>query len=94
MNAGATCFGFCLNVVMRKMTTGLAITLLLTVQAGAYDGRWLVVEDIATGTCYRLTQKPGGDNWRRLGSFNTFRQAGQWTWAHRDGVCRHSPVFG
>jgi len=93
MRIGAVRYGFCLNVAMRKMVTGLVIALLLTAPAGAYNGRWLVVEDLNTATCYRLTQMPDGNNWRSLGIFNTFRQAGRWTWAHRGGVCRHSPVF-
>ena len=61
--------------------------------ANAYSGRWLVVEDVSTQTCYRMTEMPEGANWRLLGGFNTFRQAGMWIWEHRNGVCQSSPVF-
>ena len=80
---------------MRKMSsaTVIAAALLTALPAHAYGGRWLVVENLDTATCYRMTATPGGPNWRRLGIFNTFRQAGQWTWEHRGGACRYSPVF-
>jgi hypothetical protein len=79
---------------MRKTTAWFVITtaLMLAGPAAAYAGKWLVVEDVQTQTCYRMTQMPDGDNWRQLGIFNTFRQAGMWTWEHRD-ICLHSPVF-
>lgn len=70
----------------------IAATLMLAGPAAAYDGQWLVVENLDTQTCYRMTQMPDGKNWQQLGVFNTFRQAGMWTWEHRD-ICRHSPVF-
>lgn len=70
----------------------LMLMLMLAGPAAAYDGQWLVVENCDTQTCYRMTQMPDGKNWQRLGVFNTFRQAGMWTWEHRD-ICRHSPVF-
>lgn len=81
---------------MRKMTSGLAIAtaLLAALPAQAYSGRWPVVVNLDTATCYRITAMPDGPNWRQLGIFNTFRQAGRWTWEHRGGVCRYSPVFG
>jgi hypothetical protein len=80
---------------MRRKGSGLVIAaaLLTALPAHAYSGRWLVVENVDTGTCYRMTAIPGGTNWRKLGIFNTFRQAGRWTWEHRGGVCRNSPVF-
>ena len=71
----------------------IAAMLLMALPAHAYSGRWLVVENLDTATCYRMTAMPDGPNWRRLGIFNTFRQAGRWTWEHRGGVCRYSPVF-
>ena len=61
--------------------------------AYAYSGRWYVSEDLASHTCYRLTSPKDGENWRMLGVFNSFREAGTWTWEHRD-VCERSPVFG
>jgi hypothetical protein len=70
----------------------IATALMLAGPAGAYAGKWLVVEDLNTQTCYRMTEMPDGGNWRQLGIFNTFRQAGMWTWEHRD-ICLHSPVF-
>jgi len=85
--------GFCLNVAMRKLATGWVIALLLAAPARAHDGRWLVVENLDTATCYRVTAMPAGRNWRRLGIFDSFRDAGRWTWEHRTGVCRRSPVF-
>lgn len=94
MRSNARTIGFCLNVAMRKTATGLVIALLLAAPASAYGGRWLVVENSDTQTCYRLIQMPDGGNWVRLGIFNTFREAGMWTWEHRTSLCRHSPVFG
>ena len=79
---------------MRKIASALLITAALAAPATAYSGRWLVVMDRDTGTCYRLTQMPDGKNWVQLGIFNTFRAAGQWTWEHRGEICRSSPVFG
>ena len=76
---------------MRKIA--LMMALLLATPANAYAGRWLVVVDRDTATCYRVTAMPQGGQWRRLGIFNTFRQAGMWTWEHRGGICRFSPVF-
>jgi hypothetical protein len=80
--------------------TTLALTALLVVLATgaeAYDGRWLMVENLDTQTCYRVMALPGavpkGKNWLRLGVFNTFRAAAMWTWEHRGGVCKHSPLF-
>jgi hypothetical protein len=80
--------------------TILALTVLLVLQATgaeAYDGRWLVVENLDTQTCYRVMALPGalpeGKNWQRLGVFNTFREAAMWTWGHRGGVCKFSPLF-
>jgi hypothetical protein len=86
----------CLDVGMRKIPTWFVIVAGLTAAgpAVAYDGRWLVVEDVATQTCYRMTELPDGKTWRQLGDFNTFRQAGMWIWEHRGGVCQSSPVFG
>jgi hypothetical protein len=86
---------FCLNGIMGKCRAGLVIALALTLAAPAlaYSGRWLVVEDLQTQTCYRMTQLPDGKNWQQLGEFNTFRQAGMWIWEHRGGVCQLSPVF-
>lgn len=81
---------------MSKIPSWLVIAAALTaaVPAVAYDGRWLVVEDLTTQSCYRMTELPDGKNWRQLGDFNTFRQAGMWIWEHRGGVCQSSPVFG
>ena len=79
---------------MRKIATGLLVGVALTAaSANAYSGHWLVVEALDTQTCYRMTELPGGTNWRQLGEFNTFRQAGMWIWEHRSGVCQKSPVF-
>jgi hypothetical protein len=80
---------------MRKISAWLTLVVALVLTAGAaraYGGQWLVVEDLDTQTCYRVTQMPSGDNWLRLGAFNTFRQAGMWTWEHR-ATCRRSPIF-
>jgi hypothetical protein len=95
VESGARGPRICLNVGMRRKGSGLVIAaaLLMVLPAHAYSGRWLVVENVDTGTCYRMTAMPGGANWRRLAVFNTFRQAGRWTWEHRGGVCRNSPVF-
>ncbi len=86
----------CLDVAMRKIPSWLAIVAALTAAdpAIAYDGRWLVVEDLSTQACYRMTEIPDGNHWRQLGDFNTFRQAGMWIWEHRGRVCQSSPVFG
>lgn len=80
---------------MRKIRPGqmMIAVLLLTLPAQAYGGRWLVVVNTDTGTCYRMTEMPAGKNWQRLGIFNTFREAGAFTWEHRGGMCRNSPVF-
>ena len=96
MNRDAFVPALCLDVVMSKIPSWLVIVAALTaaVPAVAYDGRWLVVEDLATQSCYRMTELPDGKNWRQLGDFNTFRQAGMWIWQHRGGVCQTSPVFG
>lgn len=74
----------------------LALTALLAIlatRADAYDGAWLVVENLDTQTCYRMTALPDGKEWAKLGLFNTFREAGMWAWEHRD-ICKSSPVFG
>jgi hypothetical protein len=86
----------CLNVSMRKIRSIVMIAAILVpaIPAVAYNGKWLVVEDTNTQTCYRMTQMPAGQNWVKLGEFNTFRQAGMWTWEHRSTICPHSPVFG
>ncbi|HVW72524.1 MAG TPA: hypothetical protein VHC39_02705 [Rhizomicrobium sp.] len=80
---------------MRKIWPEAVIVaaLLLALPAKAYSGRWLVVVNRDTGACYRVTEMPAGKNWQRLGMFNTFRAAGLFTWEHRGGVCRDSPVF-
>ena len=87
------------NVAMRKIASSLVIFaalagLTITDRALAYDGHWLVVQAVDSQTCYRMTDLPDGNNWRQLGEFNTFRQAGQWIWEHRTGPCQNSPVFG
>jgi hypothetical protein len=86
---------FCLDVTMRKIPALLVIVagLAAASSAVAYSGHWLVVEAVDSQTCYRMTELPEGQNWRQLGEFNTFRQAGQWIWEHRAGVCQNSPVF-
>jgi hypothetical protein len=84
---------FCLDVAMRKMALSLVIVAALVGPAVAYSGHWLVVEAVDSQTCYRMTEIPDGNNWRQLGEFNTFRQAGQWIWEHRSGLCQNSPVF-
>lgn len=98
MRGRASVPGFCLNVGMSKMPIWMVLAAAL-IGAGsaiapaiAYEGRWLVVENLETRTCYRMTGLPDGKSWRRLGVFNTFREAGMWTWEHR-GICRSSPVF-
>ena len=80
---------------MRNIWPGMVMiaALLLAPPAKAYSGSWLVVLNTDTGTCYRMTAAPAGKNWRQLGVFNTFREAGTFTWEHRGGVCRSSPVF-
>jgi hypothetical protein len=73
----------------------LLLAALLALSAGgarAYGGSWLVVEDSDSQTCYRMTALPDGKNWVELAELNTFRQAGMWTWEHRD-ICKSSPVF-
>ena len=96
MRKDALARAFCLNVAMRKIATWLVAGVVLTAtgSASAYSGSWLVVENLDTQTCYRMTDLPDGKNWQRLGEFNTFRQAGMWIWEHRSGVCQKSPVFG
>jgi len=88
--------GMWLTVNMRRIGSifALMIALSITAPAHAYSGRWLVVENRDTGVCYRLTQMPDGPNWVQLGIFNTFRDAGRWTWEHRGAPCRASPVYG
>jgi hypothetical protein len=74
----------------------LLLAALLTLSMGvarADGGSWLVVEDSDTQTCYRMTALPDGKNWVKLAELNTFREAGMWTWEHRD-ICKSSPVFG
>jgi hypothetical protein len=95
MRRDAVARAFCLNDVMAKIATLVLVGMTLTASgpADAYSGRWLVVEDISSQTCYRMTEMPDGANWRQLGDFNTFRQAGMWIWEHRGGVCQSSPVF-
>lgn len=78
----------------RMIFAALLLALPAQAPAQAYGGRWLVVLNTDTATCYRMTAMPEGKNWQRLGIFNTFREAGMFTWEHRDGVCRNSPVFG
>jgi hypothetical protein len=96
MRERARTAAFCLNVGMSKMGASLVIVLLaLAAPAGAADSAsWLVVENLDTQTCYRMTDMPAGANWRRLGQFNTFREAGTWIWEHRGSLCPKSPVFG
>jgi hypothetical protein len=53
---------------------------------------WHVVENLSTRTCYRVTELPTGEDWRDLGSFNTFRQAGTFLWRNRS-ICQRSPIF-
>ena len=79
---------------MRKIASSVVIIAALAGPAAAYSGHWLVVEAVDSQTCYRMTELPDGTNWRQLGEFNTFRQAGQWIWEHRTGLCQNSPVFG
>jgi len=80
---------------MHKIAALIVVGQVLTAGgvASAYGGRWLVVEDLTDQTCYRMTELPDGKNWRQLGDFNTFRQAGMWIWEHRGGLCHSSPVF-
>jgi len=59
---------------------------------GFFGGNWHVVENLRTGTCYRVTDFHPTQGWRDLGLFNSFRTAGRFVWSHRD-VCRSSPVF-
>jgi hypothetical protein len=80
---------------MQKISAWLMITvasMLIPATSRAYSSQWLVVEDLGTHICYRMTQMPEGNNWLRLGAFSTFRQAGMWTWEHRV-TCKRSPVF-
>ena len=86
---------FCLDAAMGKIPASLVVLagLVMAGSAAAYSGHWLVVEAVDTQTCYRMTEFPEGKNWRQLGEFNTFRQAGMWIWEHRDGLCQDSPVF-
>jgi len=95
MRKDAAVLGFCFDDGMRKIASWILVgmTLSASAPAVAYSGRWLVVEDLNTQTCYRMTEMPDGTNWRQLGDFNTFRQAGMWIWEHRDGICQNSPVF-
>ena len=60
--------------------------------ANAFDQRWYVTEDLNTHTCYRVTSPSDENNWRTLGVFNTFREAGMWAWGHRN-ICERSPIF-
>ena len=59
---------------------------------GFFGGSWHVVENLRTGTCYRVTDFEPMRGWRDLGEFNTFRTAGRFVWSHRS-ICRSSPVF-
>jgi hypothetical protein len=87
---------FCLNVGMSKMAASLVIVpLALAAPASAAGAAsWLVVENLDTQTCYRMTDMPSGANWRRLAQLNTFRAAGTWIWEHRGSQCPKSPIFG
>ena len=80
---------------MRKIATLIlvGVTLSASGAADAHSDRWLVVEDLNTQTCFRMTEMPDGANWRQLGDFDTFRQAGMWIWEHRSDTCQNSPVF-
>ncbi len=62
------------------------------IAARADDQRWYVTEDLTTHTCYRVNAPTDQKDWRTLGDFDTFREAGAWVWAHRD-VCENSAVF-
>jgi hypothetical protein len=96
MRRDAAARHFCFDDGMRKVASWILVGMTLTASgpAVAYSGRWLVVEDINTQTCYRMTEMPEGTHWRQVGDFNTFRQAGMWIWEHRGGICQSSPVFG
>ena len=53
---------------------------------------WHVVENLSTRTCYRVTELPIGDDWRDLGTFNTFREAGAFECRNR-AICQRSAIF-
>jgi hypothetical protein len=65
---------------------------LAALPALAYSGKWHVVENLRSQTCYRVTRFTPTKGWHDFGRFNTFRQAGFFIWSHRS-ICRYSPVF-
>jgi hypothetical protein len=76
---------------MRKAVgAGLISVALLASAAGAqtlFFPLWHVVQPRDGNACYRVTVLPGGEGWRDLGTFNTFRNAGRWEWGHR-AICQ------
>ena len=60
---------------------------------GFFGGKWHVVENMRTQTCYRVSDFSPMPGWRDLGRFDSFRSAGRFVWSHRASTCRSSPVF-
>jgi hypothetical protein len=70
----------------------LAVSVSTLSPSFAYSGKWHVVEDLSTQSCFRVPYFAPQNGWRDFGRFNTFRMAGAWVWRHRN-VCIYSPVF-
>ena len=82
---------FRLQILIAAACLALSATSFANV-TGFFGGRWHVVENLRSQTCYRVTDFRPMPGWRDFGPFNSFRSAGRFVWSHRD-VCKSSPVF-